>query len=174
MCFTRSQFFASARKRKIIQNMMFLRGIMQVSVRNLRVLRCVLTRHARKPLFLRGIVHVRYVEIAYKLFKNSVFYEVWIFRLWRANRKSFKNWCFYDGSCISFCEHHVFYDVFLTYTHANLHFFKGFCIYVFLVFRSNIQKTICFTRCRALPKCCQTMFTKTHYFTMFLASRVFL
>ena len=79
MCFTRSQFFASARKLKIIQNMLFLRGIMQVSVRNLHVLRCVLTRHARKPLFLRGIVHVRYVKIVYRLSKNMVVYEVSIF-----------------------------------------------------------------------------------------------
>ena len=45
-------FFASARKRKIVQKMLFLGWIVHVSMRNLCVLRGVPKRHARKPLFL--------------------------------------------------------------------------------------------------------------------------
>ena len=124
-CFTRSHFFAWARERKIIQKVLFLRRIVQVSVRHLRVLRCVLTLPARKPLFLRGILHVRYVLNVYRLLENNVFYEVFIFRLWRANSTSFKMLCFYEGSCISVCDTYVFYSDYFKHMVANVYFYKG-------------------------------------------------
>ena len=132
MCFTRSQFLAPARKLKIVQNMLFLPGIVHVSMRNLRVLRCVIILPARKPLFSQWILHVRSVKIAYRLLKNNVFYEVFIFRLWRANSKSFKMSCFYQGSCISVCETYVFYNDYFKHMVANMYFYEGLCIDVFL------------------------------------------
>ena len=132
LCFTRSQFLAPARKLKIVQNMLFLRGIVHVSMRNLRVLRCAIILPARKPIFLRWILHVRSVKIAYRLLKNNVFYEVFIFRLWRANSKSFKMYSFYVGSSISVCETYVFYNDYFKHMVANMYFYEGLCIDVFL------------------------------------------
>ena len=124
-CFTRSPFFASARERKIIQKALFLRRIVQVSVRNLRVLRCVIALPARKDVYLRVIVHARSVQIVYRLLNKHVFYEVLLFRLWRANSKSNKKRCFYEGSCISLCETHVFYSADLNHMVAKVYFHEG-------------------------------------------------
>ena len=61
------KFSALAQKVEIVQKVLCLPWIMHITVRNLHVLRCVFKVHARKPLFSRGIVHIRFLELRFEL-----------------------------------------------------------------------------------------------------------
>ena len=110
---------------------------MHISLWNLRVLRGVIERHARKRQFLQGIVHARIMFFLGRLLKNLVFYEVSLSRLWHANCESLKKLCFYDGSGMFLHATYVFYDVCFKYMGQHMHFYNRCHISFFNIFVSN-------------------------------------
>ena len=81
------------RSRKVVQkrppNRPFSRSVLgsildhlfSIFLRIICVFQCFFNITARKPLFLRGIVHLRFAKFCIELFKTIVFYEVSFFRV---------------------------------------------------------------------------------------------